>query len=41
MQFNTDKTIVDSGTTDIYFPDKVFQAVKGCFTEYFKVGSEK
>ncbi|CAI8027696.1 Beta-secretase [Geodia barretti] len=37
-EFNTDKTIVDSGTTDIYFPEKVFEAIKDCFTEYFKGG---
>ena len=37
IQFNNDKTIVDSGTTDIYFPTEVFQEVKNSFSDFFRV----
>jgi beta-site APP-cleaving enzyme 1 (memapsin 2) len=37
-EFNNDKTIVDSGTTDIYFPVKVFEEIKTSFTDFFKDG---
>ena len=40
MKFNDDKTIVDSGTTDIFFPTKVFQEVKKTFSDYFKVSQQ-
>lgn len=39
MKFNNDKTIVDSGTTDIFFPMEVFKEVKNIFTDYFKVSN--
>lgn len=37
VKFNNDKTIVDSGTTDIFFPTDVFHEVKDTFANYFKV----
>ncbi len=38
VQFNNDKAIVDSGTTDIYLPTETFDAVVTVFRAHFKVG---
>ncbi len=37
VKFNNDKTIVDSGTTDVFFPTEVFHEVKNTFASFFKV----
>ena len=37
MQFNNDKAIVDSGTTDIYLATDAFEAVLNAFLEYMQV----
>ena len=37
IQFNNDQTIVDSGTTDIFFPKKVFSKVKQIIISHFQV----
>lgn len=36
-QFNNDQSIVDSGTTDIFFPKAVFAEVMEAFAAHFKV----
>ena len=37
LQFNRGATIVDSGTTDIYFPQTVFNKIKDTFIDHFRV----
>ena len=39
LQFNNDKAIIDSGTTDIFLPIAVYEQVEAAFKEHFIVGS--
>ena len=39
MQFNNDKAIIDSGTTDIFLPKDVYEKVEDTFKSYFEVRS--
>ena len=39
LQFNNDKAIIDSGTTDIFLPKDVYEKVEDTFKGYFEVRS--